>query len=169
MALRSRVPESLGGTCLAIRNLRGFDVPDVKIDHVSLTVSDLDKAIAFYASLTGLNATFREFGMTREIVEMTGVEGMRCNLGILEGGDGKVALELIEFIHDDTRALPDAPVNPRQGHVGFNVADFRAARARAEELGARMLGEVTDFPECTSAYFIEPAGSVFELTEMKDI
>jgi predicted enzyme related to lactoylglutathione lyase len=62
---------------------------------------------------------------------------------------------------------PSAPWDsrPPAGHIEFAVADLSHSIEKVERLGARLVGEVTIFPEGPSAYLREPGGSVFELTQ----
>ncbi len=141
---------------------------NLSIDHCSLVVEDLNKAIDFYCAAFGFEVLFKEDGMTSELAYMTGVEGVSGNVAQLCLYNQQCKLELIEFRPPKSTArtpLPDAPVNPRQGHLGFCVNSLDTHLFKVKALGAKLLGEITEFEECRSCYLKEPAGSIIELTE----
>lgn len=139
----------------------------LSLDHCSLVVGDLGKAIDFYCTAFGFEVLFREDQMSEELRGMTGVAGIGGNIAQLCLYNQQCKLELIEFHppEDLKRELPDAPINQRQGHVGFSVESLDEQLKVVVELGAVMLGEITEFEECRSCYVKEPSGSVIELTE----
>lgn len=132
--------------------------------HSSLAVSDLDVAVAFYMGAFGCEMAFHE-ELAAEIEAMTGVSGMRCRLAQLRMPRNHHVLELIEF-HAPAGAEQRSPAAVGHGHVAFRAEDFDAALARVEAMGAERVGEVVPFPEGRAVYLREPAGSIFEITEI---
>lgn len=134
--------------------------------HTSLTVGDLDSAVAFYQEAFGFEVVFETRGMTRQMESITGVSGVRCDLAQLRSPRSGHVLELMRFRGVDGEG--DAPLRPGTGHVAFVVEDLEAALGVAERLGAEVLGEVTTFAEGRAVYCREPSGTVFELEELFD-
>lgn len=136
--------------------------------HSSLSVTDVDRAAAFYGQAFGFETVFEARDMTREIADITGIRDLRCDLVQMRAPVGDHVLELIAFTGEAVppAGAPEAPVRPGAGHICFVVDDLEAALARAQRLGARLLGRVTAFEEGRAAYLIEPAGSVFELEQL---
>lgn len=130
-------------------------------DHTSLAVGDLDRAIDFYRSAFGCEVVFEDRGMRDLIERVAGVPGLECDLAQLRLPQSQHLLELIAFRNPQAQWGGGPP----SGHVAFLVADIDRALAEVELLGARLLGEVTVFPEGRSVYCREPSGSVFELSE----
>lgn len=138
------------------------------VGHTSVVVRDLEQSIAFYRDALGYTLAFRDDDLGPLIASMVGQPGLTCALVQLRPpGDGPL-LELIAF--PETRegvvgGWGERPMAAGQGHVGFEVDDLDAAQAAVAELGAVPVGAATDFPDGRSAYWQEPGGSTFELSE----
>ena len=120
------------------------------LEHVNLTVSDLERSIDLYCSLLGLRVRWRR-----------------------EAGDG---LPAAAHVGDDRHyiamfqaasgaALP-APDYEAVGlnHFGFVVDDLDAARTRLEQLGLAAHSEA-DYEPGRRLYFMDPDGIEVELVE----
>ena len=87
--------------------------------HSSLAVSDLDAAIAFYRDAFGYEVAFEERGMSDQIADMAGIEGLTCDLAQLRSALGDHVLELIAF-HPPERGTPPleaASLRPGAAHI----------------------------------------------------
>ena len=137
--------------------------------HTSLAVNDLDTAVAFYREAFGYELKFQERGMSDQIASMTGIDGLTCDLAQLRSACSDHVLELIAFHlpSRETAPLEPAPLRPGAAHVAFSVADLEAALAAVEALGAVRVGRITGFSEARSVYCREPAGSFFEMEELR--
>ncbi len=136
------------------------------IDHFSLAVSDLEKAIAFFSRGFGFDVHFVEWGMTHQIASMLGLEGASCDLAQLALGDGGPRLELIAFRHAGIGEASSHPMSPGMGHVALKADDFEATLERLKQLGAEPLGNITDFSAGRSVYLRTPFGAFLELEEV---
>ena len=120
------------------------------IDHLNLTVSDLDASIDFYRRLFGFDIAEDSRGDSRPYVIMG------------RAGVGFVAL------HQQSDAGPAE--GGRINHWGFVVDDFDAVPARLEALGVGALytdrwpGGVVEYPRSRSLYVADPDGNEIELT-----
>ena len=133
--------------------------------HTSLAVSDLKRAIDFYRRAFDYEVLFEERGMAEQIARMTGSPGLICDLAQLRSPVSGHVLELIAF--KGAAAGDPQPLRPGAAHVAFHVDDLEAALAKVKRLGAVPLGEITQFDEGRSVYCREPAGSFFELEQLK--
>ncbi|MDF1514958.1 MAG: VOC family protein, partial [Anaerolineae bacterium] len=94
-----------------------------KADHVALSVRDMEKAIAFYRDVIGMEKVFdREFG---EVMgRLIGVEGTKVRIVHMKLNDSVV--ELFDYASPVGRE----PVREHQQsdfgltHIGFIVEDF---------------------------------------------
>jgi catechol 2,3-dioxygenase-like lactoylglutathione lyase family enzyme len=136
-----------------------------KLTHVGLAVSDLDRAAAFYSKAFGYRVVFQDRGMADLIQGVTGIPGLSCDLAQLRSPTSEHVVELIAFRLPARARLARAPVRPGQGHVAFASGRFDQTLARLQDLGAVLVGGVTEFPEGRSAYLREPSGSFVELDE----
>ncbi len=137
----------------------------IRWHHASLTVADLDPAIAFFGAVFGFVPDFIERGMSDDIVALTGQPGLSCDFAQLRSDVSPLVLELIAF-HSDAGPRPEAdalPWRPGAGHVAFHADDFDATLALALAHGATMLGETITFPGGRSVYCRAPGGAFFEI------
>jgi catechol 2,3-dioxygenase-like lactoylglutathione lyase family enzyme len=136
--------------------------------HTGLAVRDLDRASAFYQAAFGFEVVFSERGISREIADVTGIEGQVCNLAQLRSPHSGHILELLQFHGFETSepALPEAPLRPGQAHIAFMVESLDNALSHVRSLGATMVGCIASFPEGRAVYCHEPGGTFFEMEEM---
>jgi catechol 2,3-dioxygenase-like lactoylglutathione lyase family enzyme len=116
------------------------------LEHVNLTVSDLDRSIAFYSDLLDLHVRWKGL-----------IDDTRLGAHV---GDDHFYLALFEAStngdveHDYTR--------PGLNHFGFVVDDLDEARRRLTELGA-MVHLEADYDPGRRIYFMDPDGHEVEL------
>jgi len=136
-----------------------------RLHHASLTVTDVDPAIAFFGAVFGYAPLFVERGMADDIAAMAGRPGLACDFAQLRADGSPVLLELIAF-HPAGEPRPEAdalPWRPGAGHVAVHVDDFSATLAAAVAAGARVLGRPIEFPGGRAVYCVAPGGAFFEI------
>jgi predicted enzyme related to lactoylglutathione lyase len=107
---------------------------------IGVVVGDLERARRFWEGVVG------------QPVTDTGPDYVQW-----EFGDGRI-FELIE--------RSDAPEYDRpRFQVGFAVEDIRTARQELMDLGAHPITEIMDGEVSSWAYFRDPEGNVFEITQ----
>jgi catechol 2,3-dioxygenase-like lactoylglutathione lyase family enzyme len=117
------------------------------IDHVNLSVRDLDKSIDFYSRLLGIGIKERGEG-----------QGVRwCILGDRD----RFYVCFFE--------LPQGVFRPNDihiNHVGFVVDDIDETARRIHELGFPLLfnDALVEWPRSKSAYVTDPDGIMIEFT-----
>ncbi len=127
------------------------------LDHVGIAVSKIDEAVAFYRDALGL-----------EIEPPEEVSSQRVRAHFVPAGEA--ALELLEGTADDSPiAKYIAKRGPGLHHVTLRVADIRAALARLESHGVRLIDrEPRPGAHGALVAFIHPAsahGVLVELTQ----
>jgi catechol 2,3-dioxygenase-like lactoylglutathione lyase family enzyme len=138
----------------------------MRFNHVGISVTDMERSIAFYRDLFGLEPLMEimPFGgeQFEAIMDIPGVTGRICMIG-----KNDLQLELFEF--PDARAKdPEYPVSDRGiSHFGFEVDDIAETYARLEAAGVRIHCPVVTFNRGSmkAAYCRDPDGNVFELLE----
>lgn len=137
----------------------------IRWHHASLTVSEIDPAIAFFGTVFGFEPLFIERGMADEIAAMTGRPELICDFTQMRAEGDAMILELIAFRSDAERRpeADDLPWRPGAGHVAFHVDDFEGTIARAIKAGARVLGRAIEFPGGRAVYCQSPGGAFFEI------
>lgn len=137
-----------------------------RMDHVAMSVQDMDKAIAFYRDVVGMEKVFdREFDAA--MGRIIGVEGTRVRVVHLKFGDN--ILELFDYRYPPGRE----PRPDRQQsdfgliHIGFIVSDFWATYRDLKDRGVEFLGEAVEIrPGVFVAYFY---GAEYEVCEIREI
>jgi len=98
-----------------------------RVDHVGIAVRDLDAAIAFYGKVFGVDFTYRH------TVEEQGVEEAM-------GRVGESWIQLLRPLRPDT---PVGKFIEARGegvhHIGYGVADVRAALAELRENDIKLI------------------------------
>src|SRR5206468_3927458 len=98
------------------------------IDHLGIAVRSLDDALPFYESHLGLPVLARET-----------VEHEQVRVAMLPAGDSRI--ELLEPLGPDSAIAKFLEKRgPGLHHVAMRVSDLKAAAARLENAGVRLLG-----------------------------
>lgn len=149
---------------------KGFSV----VNHVGITVKNLDKAIPFYEALFGVKVSnIDELGGKR----MAAVQGLDDTL--IKYANVHLDNINIDILEYDKPKSTDASYSNEQVsamHMCFEVDDIMAAVARLKELGIEPEGEPMFFKEEDGlksgfgtgvVYFRDPDGAHLELIEPK--
>ena len=137
------------------------------LDHVALSVRDLERSIAFYCDVMGLKvARILECGPEMELGKVVGMPGCTARIAHLESG--QTMLELFEYENPKGRAIPEDRRQADQGftHIGFASTDARGDYLKLKELGVKFFSEPIEFrPGVWLFYFCGPDGEVCEVRQ----
>ena len=139
----------------------------LKIHHFSFSVNNIEKAIFFYKNAFGYELMFQENNMEKQIQSMTGIKNITCNIAQMKNDKDSNIIELIEFKNFNNNKKIDYPIYPESSHVCFIVDNLSTMLEKIYNLGAIKLGEITKFESGLCVYCKEPAGSFFEMEELK--
>lgn len=121
------------------------------LEHVNLTASDLERSVAFYRELLGLDVRWRGQAIgERGPVAAAHIGTEHCYLAIFEAeaaAEGQVGFDYSQ---------------PGLNHFGFVVDDLDATRARALALGAQIHFE-PEYEPGRRFYLTDPDGLELEL------
>ena len=120
----------------------------MRLEHVNLTVTDLDRSIAFYSDLLDLHVRWKGE-----------IDGGRLGAHV---GNDDVYLALFEA--SAPGEVDHNYATPGVNHFGFVVDDLAEARQRVERLGASIYHEA-DYEPGRRIYFLDPDGYEVELVE----
>ena len=112
------------------------------IDHINLTVKDLEESVAFFRDLFGFEVKEDQPGYNSKII-------------------GNSAIKLC--LYEDRALEIGAGIN----HYGFCIENFDEIVAQCEALGVSMPYGVVDWGQSRSVYIIDPSGYEIELSEVK--
>jgi catechol 2,3-dioxygenase-like lactoylglutathione lyase family enzyme len=146
-------------------------MPNVRrLDHVGITVSDLDRATAFFVGL-GLEVEGR-MAMQGEFVDtVIGIPDSRSEIVMLRTPGGGAAVELSSFTQPEHQPGSPAAMSTELGirNVAFEVDDLTAALARLAEDGYGLVGGVGQYEHIwRMAYVRGPDGIIVSLAERID-
>ncbi|MEV4201221.1 VOC family protein [Micromonospora globbae] len=144
--------------------------------HVGIAVSDLDRSVAFYQALLGVEPVVRDETMQGAgFARSQGLPSTRLRYATFNLTN--LGIDLIQFL--DPVAEPSRPAANRPGsmHLCFRVEDVRAVHARMREAGFDFLGDPYTFAAgevnpaealgTEVAYFNDPDGTNLELIAPK--
>jgi catechol 2,3-dioxygenase-like lactoylglutathione lyase family enzyme len=155
------------------------------VDHVALTVPDLNAAVAFYCQVIGAvelcrvgpfdASTLPRMPDGRDWTEAyLGVAGARLTLAMLQIGSNLI-LELFQYDKpEDKRMSPPRNCDRGGHHLALKVANIEEAVSYLRGKGVRMMeGPVTIESGPTAGlkwiYFLDPWGNQLELFEYKQL
>ena len=139
--------------------------------HGGIAVSDMDRSLAFYRDLLGLEVYF---DVTLDAVDyvraVMGIEMTDARLVYLSvPGSAAVYVELIEYHGTDGRAIVPRAWDQGTGHLCFHVSDAQRLHERAIVAGYRTRSErAVEIPMGPNAggraaYLLDPDGYHIEL------
>jgi catechol 2,3-dioxygenase-like lactoylglutathione lyase family enzyme len=140
--------------------------------HAGITVSDLDRSLAFYCDLLGLELLWRRVYEEPEIREIVGVpDATSFDIAMLRVPGSEVEIELLEYRGCPRTSGATEPCNFGSGHFCLFVREIEALHAglRARGVSFRSDGPVTMTGGANrggkSLYALDPDGYVIELHE----
>jgi len=144
----------------------------IRIDHVNLVVTDMERAIRFYGEVLDLRRGFEVILEGAWIEVVTGLSGARAHCVFMETDDSSVRLELLQYFDPvgtniDVNSLPHTP---GLRHVAFTIDDLDAVIARLREKGVLPLSDPVEVPFAVGSmgrkrlcYFHDPDGTLLEI------
>ncbi|AMM32404.1 glyoxalase [Sinomonas atrocyanea] len=138
-----------------------------RLDHVGITVADLEAATAFFVGL-GLEVEGR-MTMEGEFVDtVIGIPGSRSEIVMLRPPDGGAGVELSRFLRPDHEPGSPTAMSTELGlrNVAFEVEDLPAALERLAADGYGLVGGVGEYEHVwRMAYVRGPEGIIVALAE----
>jgi catechol 2,3-dioxygenase-like lactoylglutathione lyase family enzyme len=141
------------------------------VDHIGLTVGDLDRSIQFYCTV--LDCVVRERAVIKgaEVETLTGISGAVIHTADLSLSDGGM-LELLQYCGPSRTVLAQRRFDAGHSHIAFTVNDVDAARMRALSAGALdcsppvILNEPgSSWDQARVCYALDPDGRTIEFVE----
>ncbi len=132
-----------------------------------MSVQDLDRSIAFYHGLLGMDVVRQiEAGPEMGLGDIVGIPGCSARIAHLKAGG--FLLELFEYTDPRGRPLAKNHTQADHGftHIGFTSSDARSDYASLKEAGVEFLGKPVEFrPGVWVVYFYGPDREICELRQ----
>ncbi|NLF12659.1 MAG: methylmalonyl-CoA epimerase [Anaerolineaceae bacterium] len=140
------------------------------VHHTCITVSNLERSIAFYRDFLGLELLFTEESERSQDdrSRALGIAGAKVKLAILKAGEARV--ELIEYVTAGGRPY-DRQVNDVGAmHIAFQVENIDEVYRRMVDHGVRFTAPPATIPAGPMAgwrwtYFFDPDGVSLEIIQ----
>ncbi|MFP4344782.1 MAG: VOC family protein [Anaerolineales bacterium] len=140
------------------------------VHHTCITVRDLERSIAFYRDLLGLELVLTEESerSSDDRSDNLGVSNAKVKLAILRTGEARI--ELIEYVTAQGRDFDRRNNDVGATHIAFQVDDIEAAYRSLLDQGVRFTAPPTTIPAGPMkgwkwTYFFDPDGVSLELIQ----
>ena len=141
------------------------------LDHIGLTVSDIERSLAFWRDLLGCTETGRGVVEWQHLDRLVAIDGTRIEWVELQFGDGQ-RIELQQYHRPPGAPVPSGAENePGRSHVGLKVEalDELLGRLHAAGVRSRSARPVTlergSYAGWRAVYVFDPDGYGIELME----
>lgn len=147
-----------------------YDSPTslIGVNHIGLSVKDLDATLAFYQQVTDFKLIRREtVKNNKEADTLFGKADVEYEIAVLESPN--MLFEFIEFKHNENKAVSVMPVyGPGMTHTCFQSATSDSVYDKFLEAGATMLSRGESAVDLGGygvyyAYAYDPEGNMFEM------
>ena len=138
--------------------------------HTGFTVSSLERSIAFYRDLLGLELVFQWNPQAPYLKELVGYPDVDMHAAVLRVPGSETFLELLEYRNIPRQAVDMANGNIGNGHIAFTVDDLETFHSRLASAGVKSVS-----PPVTptigpnkggrAVYLIDPDGFRVELIQ----
>ena len=143
-------------------------MPPTEIHHTGITVSDLERSIAFYCDLLGMRVVMRQEKQGGYLGRITGYPDAHVRMAQLELPGGGHRLELFEYVEPKGRANAAAPCDIGITHTCFVVDDLPVLYDRLQAAGVPCASPPVEIDTGVNRggaglYTRDPDGTVVEL------
>lgn len=133
--------------------------------HITVRVSDVERALAFYRDGLGLRAIFDVKLDGPGLEAVTGMPGARGRMvGLVAPGRGKVCIELLGFDHPRSERPPHGRFTG-YSNISLSVDDLDAAHAACLARGLAPLQKPVEVGGVRMFFLADPDGTAIELIE----
>ena len=148
----------------------------MRFDHLNVVVEDMERAIAFYSGVLGLDKTFDIMLEGQWIETVTGLQNLRARC-VFFAFSGGARLELLQYLSPQSSPLAQTSVPNLPGvrHFAFDVDDIDAFVNKLQTAGIPFISPPVEVPcpvggkRKRLCYFHDPDGTLLEVAEYRQI
>ena len=115
------------------------------LEHIGITVSDLDTSVRFYSTLFGTQPVARASWRGKDaeyVAQMMGQPGLTMDAAFFRIPGSNTILEIVQFFDiKDGKGVQVRHFQTSGTHLGFYVENIEAAAELVKKAGARLLAE----------------------------
>jgi catechol 2,3-dioxygenase-like lactoylglutathione lyase family enzyme len=144
----------------------------VAADHTGITVTNLDRSLAFWRDVLGFELSHRPHQTGKLASEITGVPGAEISIAVLRGYGHKI--ELLEYLAPaDRKHVALRPCDVGSVHVAFLVDNLDALLPAIAKSGWQAAGQPQTLTAGPNAgkrviYVRDPDGTTIEFMQRPD-
>jgi catechol 2,3-dioxygenase-like lactoylglutathione lyase family enzyme len=109
--------------------------------HTGFQVADLERSLAFYRDLLGLEVIWQRVVDVEYIQTLVGYPGLELHQAMLRIPGSEHHLELLDYRNVDRLAVDTRTANPGTAHICLVVDDLEALHQRLQEAGVEFVSE----------------------------
>ncbi len=136
----------------------------MKLNHITVVVSDIEESKRFYKEILGLDSTFEEEIGGEQFSKVTAIKDLRLRFAVLKDKASNMIIELAQFLK------PKAEIHKDFRHIAFEVDEVDKIYSILKKKNIETLSEpvtITDsHPKINGKrffYFRDPDGNLIEL------
>src|SRR5262245_42825123 len=145
-----------------------------RLNHVGVTVTNLERSLEFYRRAFGKEAVIRGTGSGADVAASVGLPEAQIDFGFVDFGNTR--MELLEYARPDGRRQYDLRTcDTGAVHVCFEVDDVEAAYRSLREQGIEFLSAPIVLDEShgvlsglSYVYFRDPDGVTLQLYQLPE-
>ena len=140
----------------------------LRMDHISVVVSDLESAKAFFTEL-GMEFVGEADIQGEWVDRINAIDDLHCRIAMMKTPDGSGQLELTQFsnplaINPEAASAPPNALGLRS--VMFEVDDVDTTVARLQMMGGSLVGEIVNYETYYRLCYLRgPDGIIVSLAE----
>jgi catechol 2,3-dioxygenase-like lactoylglutathione lyase family enzyme len=135
------------------------------IDHVGLTVPDIEAAVAFYRDVVGCTVVSRpEPGSDQNVRRLVGVPDAKIRGAMLQTPAGQL-IGLVMYEEPKKPAVLMETTTPSAVHLAFRVQDIDEVLERLKKTGSKPVSGPVQLGSGRFVYCRDPFGVLLELIE----
>ncbi|RJP15625.1 MAG: VOC family protein [Candidatus Abyssobacteria bacterium SURF_5] len=137
-----------------------------EVQHIAISVSDMEKSLAFYRDLLGLEVMMDfEVADNRGIETVLGVKGLKMRYVLFNNKGASINLLEIRNPKGENVARKLRPYDQCIHHFAFAVDDAEAVYQELKSNGIEFVSPPQDLGMAKACAFYGPDGEVIELME----